>query len=77
MKDFKQYMTPDKRGHLIGIGGVSMSPLAEVLRGMGLSIVKGLMEEAGGSVSVTSDEAETTFSGALPRPKTPLSREEK
>ena len=38
MKDFKQYMVPGKRGHLIGVGGVSMSPLAEVLRGMGLAI---------------------------------------
>lgn len=38
MKDFRQYMVPGKRGHLIGIGGVSMSPLAEVLRGMGLAI---------------------------------------
>lgn len=38
MKDFKQYMVPGRHGHLIGIGGVSMSPLAEVLRGMGLVI---------------------------------------
>ena len=38
MKDFRTYMEPGKRGHLIGIGGVSMSPLAEVLRGMGLTI---------------------------------------
>lgn len=38
MKDFKQYIAPGRRGHLIGIGGVSMSPLAEVLRGMGLCI---------------------------------------
>ena len=38
MKDFRVYMEPGKRGHLIGIGGVSMSPLAEVLRGIGLSI---------------------------------------
>ena len=38
MNNFRQYMVPGKRGHLIGIGGVSMSPLAEVLRGMGLSI---------------------------------------
>ena len=38
MKDFRQYMVPGRRGHLIGVGGVSMSPLAEVLRGMGLVI---------------------------------------
>lgn len=35
---FETYMHPGKRGHLIGIGGVSMSPLAEVLKGMGLDI---------------------------------------
>ena len=31
-------MTPCRKGHLVGIGGVSMSPLAEVLNGMGLTI---------------------------------------
>ena len=31
-------MVPGARGHLIGVGGVSMSPLAEVLSGMGLVI---------------------------------------
>ena len=31
-------MTPGKKGFLIGIGGVSMSPLAEVLSGAGLCI---------------------------------------
>ena len=38
MNDFSKYMTPGKTGYLIGIGGVSMSPLAEVLSGMGLLI---------------------------------------
>jgi UDP-N-acetylmuramate--alanine ligase len=38
MNDFRNYMTPCRRGHLIGIGGVSMAPLAEVLSGMGLVI---------------------------------------
>lgn len=33
-----QFMKPGIRAHLIGIGGVSMSPLAEVLRGEGLII---------------------------------------
>ena len=36
--NFREYMMPGKRGYLIGIGGVSMSPLAEVLSGMGLKI---------------------------------------
>ena len=38
MTGFEAYMRPGKKGHLIGIGGVSMAPLAEVLRGMGLQI---------------------------------------
>ena len=35
---FDDYLQPGKRGYLIGIGGVSMSPLAEVLHGEGLII---------------------------------------
>ncbi len=38
MTGFEEYLNPGKKGHLIGIGGVSMSPLAEVLVGMGLKI---------------------------------------
>ena len=38
MNDFSRYMTPGSCGFLIGVGGVSMSPLAEVLSGMGLRI---------------------------------------
>ncbi len=34
-------------------------------RGMGLSIVKGIMEDAGGTLSVRSDERETAFTGSL------------
>lgn len=36
--DISSYLTPGKRAHLAGIGGVSMSPLAEVLHGMGLAV---------------------------------------
>ena len=32
------YLVPGKRAHLVGIGGVSMCPLAEVLRGRGLTV---------------------------------------
>ena len=32
----RDYIVPGRRAHLVGIGGVSMCPLAEVLRGMGL-----------------------------------------
>ncbi len=36
--ELEKYMRPGMHGHLIGIGGVSMSPLAEVLAGVGLDI---------------------------------------
>ena len=38
MNGFEAFLTPGMRGHLVGVGGVSMSPLAEVLVGMGLTI---------------------------------------
>ena len=38
MIDFTNYLSPGRKGYLIGIGGVSMSSLAEVLQGMGISI---------------------------------------
>ncbi|MCQ2438145.1 MAG: UDP-N-acetylmuramate--L-alanine ligase [Oscillospiraceae bacterium] len=38
MPDFSTYYHPGAKGHLVGIGGVSMAPLAEVLRGAGLEI---------------------------------------
>ena len=34
----QQYIQPSRRVHLCGIGGVSMSPLAEVLHKMGLTV---------------------------------------
>ena len=34
----QSYIVPGRRVHLAGIGGVSMSPLAEVLHGMGLAV---------------------------------------
>lgn len=46
MEDFKKYMQPGKHCHLIGIGGVSMSPLAEVLSGMGLCVRGSDMNES-------------------------------
>ena len=45
MNNFTEYMHPGKHGYLIGVGGVSMSPLAEVLRGMGLDISGSDMNE--------------------------------
>ncbi len=38
MSEFKKYIEKGKRAYLIGIGGVSMSPLAEVLKGMGVEV---------------------------------------
>ena len=38
VNDIRQYIRPGKRAHLVGIGGVSMAPLGEVLYGAGVSI---------------------------------------
>ena len=41
-----EYLIPGKRAHLVGIGGVSMCPLAEVLRGQGLLVQGSDMNES-------------------------------
>ncbi|MGI5984964.1 MAG: UDP-N-acetylmuramate--L-alanine ligase [Clostridiales bacterium] len=46
MIGFEKYLIKGKKGHLIGIGGVSMSPLAEVLKGIGLDIHGSDMNES-------------------------------
>jgi len=46
MIDFENYLSPGRKGHLVGIGGVSMSSLAEVLHGMGLTITGSDMNES-------------------------------
>jgi len=38
MPSFYEYLKPGKRGYLIGVGGVSMAPLAEVLQDVGIAI---------------------------------------
>lgn len=38
MIEFDNFLSPGRRGHLVGIGGVSMSSLAEVLNGMGITV---------------------------------------
>ena len=38
VNELKQLLTPGRRAHLVGIGGVSMYPLAQVLLGMGLVV---------------------------------------
>ncbi|MCI2057561.1 MAG: UDP-N-acetylmuramate--L-alanine ligase [Oscillibacter sp.] len=42
----RDYIVPGKRAHLVGIGGVSMCPLAEVLRGMGILVQGSDMNES-------------------------------
>ena len=46
VSDFFAYMKPGCRGHLVGIGGVSMSALGEVLHSMGLVITGSDMNES-------------------------------
>ena len=36
--ELKSRLKPGCRAHLVGIGGVSMAPLAEVLHGMGVIV---------------------------------------
>ena len=45
MPSFSEYYWAGRRGHLIGVGGVSMSPLAEVLAEAGLIITGSDMNE--------------------------------
>ena len=40
------YIQPGRRAHLVGIGGVSMAPLAEVLRGSGMVITGSDMNDS-------------------------------
>ncbi|MBQ9458941.1 MAG: UDP-N-acetylmuramate--L-alanine ligase [Oscillospiraceae bacterium] len=44
--DISSCLIPGKRAHLAGIGGVSMSPLAEVLHGMGVIVQGSDMHES-------------------------------
>ncbi len=50
-QELKQYFTPGRRVHLVGIGGVSMRPLGLVLKGMGLIVTGSDMNS-----SVSTDE---------------------
>ena len=55
MADFSNYLSPGRKGHLVGIGGVSMSSLAEVLLGMGIGITGSDMNE-GSNVQALRDK---------------------
>ena len=45
-RDISAYIAPGRRAHLIGIGGVSMSPLAEVLHRFGMVVTGSDMKES-------------------------------
>lgn len=61
MAEFKEFLRPNAKGHLIGIGGVSMSPLAEVLTGMGLMIKGSDMSESENTDRLKEIGVQTTF----------------
>ncbi|MDD6188988.1 MAG: UDP-N-acetylmuramate--L-alanine ligase [Clostridiales bacterium] len=65
VSDFFEYMKPGKRGHLIGIGGVSMSALGEVLFSMGINITGSDMNESETVLSLRSKGIMVTI-GHLP-----------
>ena len=62
MAEFDNYLSPGRKGHLIGIGGVSMSSLAEVLTGMGLAVTGSDMCE-GANVRNLRGKGITVFIG--------------
>ena len=67
--DFKNYLVPGKTGLLIGIGGVSMSPLAEVLHDAGLDIRGSDMPRA-----ATRSRCVSTASRSIPATVRTMSR---
>ena len=44
--NINEYIAPGRHAHLVGIGGVSMAPLAEVLHGIGMEITGSDMKES-------------------------------
>ena len=48
------YIVPGRRVHLVGIGGVSMSPLAQVLKGMGMLVTGSDMNESASVIHLRS-----------------------
>ena len=46
-RNIEDYIMPGARAHLVGVGGVSMAPLAEVLKGKGVEITGSDMRESG------------------------------
>ncbi|MCD8375889.1 MAG: UDP-N-acetylmuramate--L-alanine ligase [Oscillospiraceae bacterium] len=46
VQDMQSYLSPGRRAHLVGIGGVSMLSLAQVLAGMGLAVTGSDMQDS-------------------------------
>ena len=46
-RNIEDYIKPGARVHLVGVGGVSMAPLAEVLKGKGVDVTGSDMKESG------------------------------
>ena len=46
MKEIQTYIKPGLRVHLVGVGGVSMAPLAEVLHGRGVKVTGSDLHES-------------------------------
>ena len=63
MTEFDNYMSPGRKGHLVGIGGVSMSSLAEVLAGMGLVITGSDMNESNPNVAALREKGIKIYIG--------------
>ena len=60
------YIRPGKRAHLVGIGGVSMSPLAEVLHGAGVIVTGSDMHDSATAAHLRSLGIPVTI-GHLPQ----------
>ncbi len=62
----EDYIRPGARAHLVGVGGVSMAPLAEVLKGRGMAVTGSDMKESGTVDHLRSLGIQVTI-GHLPR----------
>ena len=61
----ESYIRPGKRAHLVGVGGVSMCPLAEVLHGAGVIVTGSDMNESANVTHLRSLGIQVTI-GHLP-----------
>ena len=63
--EIQNYIRPGKRAHLVGVGGVSMCPLAEVLHGAGVIVTGSDMNESANVAHLRSLGIQVTI-GHLP-----------